>query len=68
MVLENITEDDAGWYACYTHGTKTGVITGARLEIDTSMYTDIIPNNIIFITNFLFFQILKLMIKSQELK
>lgn len=36
LVLENISADDAGWYACYTHGTKTRIMTGARLDLDKS--------------------------------
>jgi len=34
LVLENVTVDDAGWYACYTNGTKTRIMTGAKLDVD----------------------------------
>lgn len=34
LILENVTTEDAGWYACYTNGTKTRIMTGAKLDVD----------------------------------
>ncbi|VVC24470.1 Hypothetical protein CINCED_3A009612 [Cinara cedri] len=37
LILENITADDAGWYACYINGTKTRIMTGAKLIVDKNI-------------------------------
>lgn len=33
LILESVTIDDIGWYVCYTNGSKTRVMTGARLDM-----------------------------------
>ncbi|XP_026814661.1 fibroblast growth factor receptor homolog 1-like isoform X2 [Rhopalosiphum maidis] len=40
LVLEGVTVDDVGWYVCYTNGSKTRVMTGAKLEVDKSLIND----------------------------
>ncbi|KAL4112399.1 hypothetical protein QTP88_016198 [Uroleucon formosanum] len=40
LILEGITVDDAGWYVCYTNGSKTRVMTGAKLDVDKSLVND----------------------------
>lgn len=37
LVLEGVTVDDVGWYVCYTNGSKTRVMTGAKLDVDKSL-------------------------------
>lgn len=38
LVLENVSIDDAGWYACFINGTKSRIMTGAKLDVDKSMH------------------------------
>ncbi|XP_025199424.1 fibroblast growth factor receptor 4-like isoform X1 [Melanaphis sacchari] len=40
LVLEGVTIDDVGWYVCYTNGSKTRVMTGAKLDVDKSLVND----------------------------
>ncbi|XP_026814902.1 fibroblast growth factor receptor homolog 1-like isoform X2 [Rhopalosiphum maidis] len=40
LVLEGVTVDDVGWYVCYTNGSKTRVMTGAKLDVDKSLVND----------------------------
>lgn len=40
LVLEGVTIDDIGWYVCYTNGSKTRVMTGAKLDVDKSLGTN----------------------------
>ena len=37
LILEGVTIDDVGWYVCYTNGSKTRVMTGAKLDVDKSL-------------------------------
>jgi len=37
LILEGVTIDDVGWYVCYTNGSKTRVMTSAKLEVDKSL-------------------------------
>lgn len=43
LILEGVTIDDIGWYVCYTNGSKTRVMTGAKLDVDKSLVND--PND-----------------------
>lgn len=51
LILEGVTVDDVGWYVCYTNGSKTRVMTGAKLEVDKSSST----KNHIFVTYYLLY-------------
>lgn len=39
LILEGVTIDDIGWYVCYTNGSKTRVMTGAKLDVEKSLGT-----------------------------
>ncbi|XP_050053861.1 fibroblast growth factor receptor 4-like isoform X1 [Aphis gossypii] len=41
LILEGVTVDDIGWYVCYTNGSKTRVMTGAKLDVDKSLVNDL---------------------------